>query len=127
MAELKYKARALKNPMTKAVAWYPVKVTYSNIGERDIIDYAVQNSNIERSVLEQAMIGLEEAINNFLTNGHNIQFWPLGSFFTAIRSKGSNTEKEVTAAKIKSLRIGFVASPQLKAEAQRALVKVRKA
>lgn len=127
MAELKYKPIARKNPVTKEVKWYAEKVTYSNIGEREIIDYAVQNSNIERSVIEQAMIGLEEAINNFLINGHNLQFWPLGSFYTTIRSLGALMPDEFTAKNIKRLNIVFVPSPWVKGNASRELVKVSRA
>lgn len=127
MAELKFKPIARKNPVTKEVKWYADKVTYSNIGEREIIDYAVQNSNIERSVIEQAMIGLEEAINNFLINGHNLQFWPLGSFYTTIRSEGTEIPGDFTAKNIKRLNIVFVPSPWVKGKASRELVKITRA
>lgn len=127
MAELKYKPIARKNPVTKEVKWYAEKVTYSNIGEREIIDYAVQNSNIERSVIEQAMIGLEEAINNFLINGHNLQFWPLGSFYTTIRSEGTVSPGDFNAKNIKRLNIVFVPSPLVKGNASRELVKITRA
>lgn len=127
MAELKFKPIARKNPVTKEVKWYAEKVTYSNIGEREIIDYAVQNSNVERSVIEQAMIGLEEAINNFLINGHNLQFWPLGSFYTTIRSLGAESPGDFNAKNIKRLNIVFVPSPLVKGNASRELVKITRA
>lgn len=122
MATIKFKVVPRKNPLNKIVKYYPQKLTYSNIGPNDVVDYAVQNSNIERSVIEQAMIGLEEAINNFLLNGHNIQFWPLGSFFTTITSRGASDPKEFKPSLIRKLRINFTPSPQLKKKCTRNMV-----
>lgn len=115
MPTLKYYITERENPVTRAKIYYAQKVTYSNIGEREVVDYAVQNSNIERSVIEQVMIGLEEAVNNFLLNGHNLQLWPLGSFFTTISSRSAESAEAFLPSNIKGVNIRFVPSPQLRA------------
>ena len=115
MPTLKYYVAERVNPVTRSKIFFAQKVTYSNIGEREVVDYAVQNSNIERSVLEQVMIGLEEAVNNFLLNGHNLQLWPLGSFFTTISSRSAGSAKAFLPSNIKGVNIRFVPSPQLRA------------
>ena len=115
MPTLKYYITERENPITRSKIYYAQKVTYSNIGEREVVDYAVQNSNIERSVIEQVMIGLEEAVNNFLLNGHNLQLWPLGSFFTTISSRSAESAEAFLPSNIKGVNIRFVPSPQLRA------------
>lgn len=114
MAKMRYYAIARKNPLDQSISYYATNKIYTNIGEQQIIDYAVQNSNVERSVIEQAMVGLEEAIYTFLCNGHNLQFWPLGSFRIVISGKGEITAAEVSASSITSARIVFLPSPLLK-------------
>lgn len=111
---MRYTAIARKNPVDKSVKYYPINKIYTNISAEAIVDYAVQNSNVERSVIEQAMVGLQEAIHTFLCNGHPLQFWPLGSFRISISGKGVPTAADVTAAQVKSARIVFVPSPLLK-------------
>lgn len=119
MAELAYEVVSCKNPQTKALGYRARVKTYSNIGEKEIIDYAVQNSNIERSVIEQVMYGLEEAIINFLLNGHNIQFWPLGCFYTTVHSRGTATPEAFTSANISGLHVVFRASPDIRKNADK--------
>lgn len=114
MPTIKYYIVERQNALTKTLQYYAQKITYSNIGEREIVDYAVQNSNVDRAVIEQVMMGLEEAVVNFLLNGHNLQFWPLGSFFTSISSRSSLSADTFTSANIKGVRINFVPSPMLK-------------
>lgn len=114
MGKLTYKLVQRKNPIDKTLKWYPQATRYTTIGKEEVLDLAVQNSNIERSVIETAMLALQEAITTFFVNGHNIQFWPLGSFFSTLKSKGSATENGFMASDIEKLRIRFVPGPLLK-------------
>lgn len=116
MAKMRFTAVPRKNPKDKSVAYYPIQKIYSNIGANDIVNYAVQNSNIDRGVLEQAMLGLEEAVFTFLCNGHNLQFWPLGSFRIGMHGRPAPTPEEVTAANIKQTRVIFTPSPLIKGD-----------
>lgn len=114
MAKMRYYAIARKSPVNKSISYYATNKIYTNINAEAVVDYAVQNSNIERSVIEQAMVGLQEGINTFLCNGHPLQFWPLGSFRITITGKGVSSPAEVTASTIKGARIVFVPSPLVK-------------
>lgn len=114
MAKIRYRIIPRKDPVTKVVGYGASAQSYSNIGKEAVLDYAVQNSNIERSVIEQVAIGLEEAIVNFLCNGHNLQFWPLGSFRMTINSKGSQEEAEFDSSLIQKTNVRFTPSPTLK-------------
>lgn len=114
MAKMRYYAIARKSPVDKSVSYYATNKIYTNINANAVVDYAVQNSNVERSVIEQAMVGLQEGINTFLCNGHPLQFWPLGSFRITISGKGVASPEEVTTSTIKHARIVFVPSPLVK-------------
>lgn len=114
MGKIRYTVIPRKDPITKQMGYVASAKTYSNIGKEAVLDYAVQNSNIERSVIEQVAIGLEEAIVNFLCNGHNIQFWPLGSFRMTISSFGAETEDKFLPAMIRRTFVRFVPAPSLK-------------
>ena len=113
---MRYYAIARKSPLDKSISYYATNKIYSNIDASAVVDYAVQNSNIERSVIEQAMVGLQEGVNTFLCNGHPLQFWPLGSFRISISGKAETTPEKVTAASIKGARIIFAPSPLLKGQ-----------
>ena len=116
MAKMRYYAIARKSPVDKSISYYATNKIYTNINAEAVVDYAVQNSNIDRSVIEQAMVGLQEGVNTFLCNGHPLQFWPLGSFRIVIsgKGKGVSSPEEVTASTIKHARIVFVPSPLVK-------------
>ena len=114
MAKMRYYAIARKSPVDKSISYYATNKIYTNINAEAVVDYAVQNSNIDRSVIEQAMVGLQEGVNTFLCNGHPLQFWPLGSFRITISGKGVSSPEKVTASTIKHARIVFVPSPLVK-------------
>lgn len=116
MAKMRYYAIARKSPVDNSISYYATNKIYTNINADAVVDYAVQNSNIDRSVIEQAMVGLQEGINTFLCNGHPLQFWPLGSFRITISGKGVASPEAVTASTIKHARIVFVPSPLVKGE-----------
>lgn len=123
----KYRSREHKNPITHTVKFYPEVVHYSNIGEEQLLDYAVLNSNIERSVIEQCMIAFEEAVETFLLNGHNLQFWPLGSFYTCLRGIGAERREDVQAKNVRWLTLAFVSAPHIKKMLNKQLITFVKA
>lgn len=119
MGTLRYKVVMRKNPMTKETLYYGALTQYSRISEKDIVDYAVQNSNMERATLETAMYGLEEAIKNFLLNGHNLQLTPLGTRGVYLSSRGTPTPEEFTSTCIRGAHIRFFPSPDLRRMTQK--------
>lgn len=124
MALIKYYAQAKKDRTRGTTSWYAtIQPIYSNINSDAVIDYAVMNSKIERSVLQQAAIGIANAVKNFVCNGHSVNLAPLGTFRPVITSVGSATAAEVSAANIRGVRIAF--SPGRGLSQMRKLVGVR--
>ena len=72
MGTLRYKVVKRRNPMTAAVSYGPRLLRYTLIKADDVVERAAQNSNIDRGLLEAAMVGFQEAVRNFIMNGHNL-------------------------------------------------------
>lgn len=117
MPKLQYYVKARKSPIDKSVKYYAQVRKYTTLSTREVLDLAAQNSNIDRGLIESVMYALQEAIVTFFTNGHNLQFWPLGSFFSTLKSKGAETAQAFQASDIESLRVRFVPGPLLKMSA----------
>ncbi len=122
MSKIKFSVIKRKNPQdpTADAKFYPIVKPYGNISKEDIIERAVLNSNIDQAVIESVMVGLGEAFENFLLNGHNIQAWPLGSFNIRVSSNiyasAQELEKAGADTAVRKIRIRFMPSPALKNE-----------
>lgn len=114
MGTLRYKVVKRRNPMTAAVSYGPRLLRYTLIKADDVVERAAQNSNIDRGLLEAAMVGFQEAVRNFIMNGHNLQLFPLGSFCVSLLStEGTDTPEAVSARQIKGAHLWFRSSPTL--------------
>lgn len=114
MGTLRYKVVKRRSATTAAVFYGPCLLRYTLIKSNDVVERASQNSNIDRGLLESVMVGFQEAVRNFIMNGHNLQLFPLGSFCVSLTStEGVDTPEEVTARQIKSAHLWFRSSPTL--------------
>ena len=122
MSKIKFSVIKRKNPQDPAAEakFYPIVKPYGSISKEDIVERAVLNSNIDQAVIESVMVGLGEAFENFLLNGHNIQAWPLGSFNVRVSSNiyasAQELEKAGAETAVRKIRIRFMPSPALKNE-----------
>lgn len=114
MGALYYTVIPRKNPVNKEVKYYAQVKNYTPIDKNKIIELAEKNSNINRTILEAVFSAWERAMANYFTRGHNMQLWPLGSFYSTIKSRGASTPDNFSAGNIKGLKMNFVASPALK-------------
>lgn len=117
---IKYGVVKRKNPMNSEAApkFYPTVKLYGNVSEEDIIQLAAQNSNIDPGVLRSVMVGLSEAFENYLYNGHSIDAYPLGCFNMRVSSNIYSTAEALQEAgvdkAVRTLRIRFLPSMLLK-------------
>lgn len=122
MSKVKFSVIKRKNPQdpTADGKFYPIVKSYGCISKEDVIERAVLNSNIDQAVIESVMVGMGEAFENFLLNGHNIQAWPLGSFNVRVSSNiyasTEELEKAGVDAAVRKIRIRYLPSPSLKNE-----------
>lgn len=120
MGRLYYTLVPKKNPINKEVKYYAVVKNYTPVSKTQVIELAEKNSNINRTVLEAVWKAWQRAMANYFTRGHNVQLWPLGSFYGVLKSSGALSADEFSASHIKSYKMAFVASPQLKRAALKA-------
>jgi len=117
MGSIYYSVVARKNPVNKEIKFYAKTLLGTPVTQEELLDLAAKNSQIHRSTLEAVFYAWQRAVANYFMRGHNIQLYPLGSFFSTIRSNGANTQQGFTANLIRGLHINFVPSPELKLEA----------
>ncbi|MBP3774872.1 MAG: hypothetical protein ILA34_05945 [Bacteroidaceae bacterium] len=107
MGNIGFYAMERKSPKDGTKKWYATIKNYTPIDGQAVIAYAVENSHVDRAVIEAAMAGLTQVIQSFLLNGHNLTVDGLGCFFISNKSKGSEQSKDVTADSVKRLYIRF--------------------
>lgn len=117
MGSIYYSLVAKKNPINKEIKFYAKTLLGTPVTQEELLDLAAKNSQIHRSTLEAVFYAWLRAIANYFMRGHNIQLYPLGSFFSTIRSKGAPALDSFSANYIRGLHINFVPSPELKLEA----------
>ena len=66
---------------------------YSRIEAEDLISYASQNSGINRGQLAASLYAFQQTFEDFLCNGHSVEFPALGSFRFSVRAHASDTRE----------------------------------
>lgn len=87
---------------------------YSRISAREVVEYAAQNSGINPGQLMAAMYALEQSFQNFLCNGHSVEFAELGTFRISVQATMADTADQAGAAAVHGRRILYLPSVQLK-------------
>lgn len=89
-------------------------VQYSRIEDKDLAEYCVKNSYVPKAYVTSAVVAVEEAIENFLLNGHSISLGNIGTFFLSCESSVAPTAAEAGLKQFKNLRINFKPSVSLR-------------
>ena len=107
MGNIGFYAVERKSPKDGSKQWYATLKNYTPVSKQEVIDYAVENSNVDRSVIESAMAGLTQVIQTFLLNGHNLTVDGMGCFFVTNSSKGSEQSSDVSGDSVTKVHIRF--------------------
>lgn len=91
---------------------------YKRIESEDFYDLLVENTQIPRAVVIQAVSAISKTITNFVLNGHAVEIAGLGRFSAKCSSKGVATKKEASALQLKKLSLRFTPCARLKAAAE---------
>ena len=65
---------------TTGMAYVLRPVRYTTMNAEDIINYCSANSIVPKAYLSASMIAIAQCIENFLLNGHSVEFPNLGIF-----------------------------------------------
>ena len=84
------------------------------ISENDLNELISQDSQIERSEVAVITDAICKQIKELVCNGHSIKVGTLGTFSLGLKSKAAETDKLVSAQRVKSARLLLRASQDLK-------------
>lgn len=103
--------------VSKAYVLRPIR--YSTMSSSDILDYCVKNSLVPKAYLSASMVALAECIENFLLNGHSVEFPNLGIFSLSSLGISESDLKKTGVAQLHKLRVRFLPCRQLRTVIER--------
>lgn len=90
-------------------------VSFSNIGNDQIVEYLAANSGINKPLAIAAVSALRSVFVNYLMNGHTVQIPQLGTFSLSAKCRYVNDEEDADGRCIKRLKIRFTPKNTIKA------------
>ena len=103
---------------TTGLAYVLRPVRYTTMNAEDIINYCVANSVVPKAYLSAAMVAIAQCIENFLLNGHSVEFPNLGIFSLTSSGISEADINKVGMEQLHKLNVRFLPCPQLKAEVE---------
>jgi predicted histone-like DNA-binding protein len=94
--------------------WYPVLKSTGLVKEREVAKQLADETTLNPREAEMAVGQLMKVVTKLLLNGNTVQLGELGSFRLTAKTEASNKKEEVTAQKIKKVRVRFSESTDLK-------------
>lgn len=103
--------------VSKAYVLRPIR--YSTMNSNDILDYCVKNSIVPKAYISASMVALSQCIENFLLNGHSVEFPNLGIFSLSSLGISESDLKKTGVAQLHKLRVRFLPCRQLRTVIER--------
>ena len=103
---------------TTGLAYVLRPVRYTTMGSEDIVNYCVANSIVPKAYLSASMVALSQCIENFLLNGHSVEFPNLGIFSLTSSGISEADINKVGIEQLHKLNVRFLPCTQLKAEVE---------
>ncbi len=103
---------------TTGLAYVLRPVRYTTMNAEDIVNYCVANSVVPKAYLSASMVALAQCIENFLLNGHSVEFPNLGIFSLTSSGISEADINKVGMEQLHKLNVRFLPCPQLKAEVE---------
>lgn len=106
---MKFKAVEKVNPLKphEPKKWYAQIVTGDEVSMDEIVKEIEKFSALSEPDIRGVIIGLENVVQNKLSEGRIVRFDRLGSLYPSLSSSPSEKEEEVTEANIKSVKVNF--------------------
>ena len=103
---------------TTGLAYVLRPVRYTTMNAEDIISYCAANSIVPKAYLSASMVAIAQCIENFLLNGHSVEFPNLGIFSLTSSGISEADINKVGIEQLHKLNVRFLPCPQLKAEVE---------
>lgn len=94
---------------------FPTVLTFSNIGNEQLVEYLAINSGINKGLAIAAVNALRNVFDNYLLNGHTVQIPQLGTFSLSAKCKLADKEKDAGAKCIQRVKIRYTPKTTVKA------------
>ena len=94
---------------------FPTVLTFSNIGNEQLVEYLAINSGINKGLAIAAVNALRNVFDNYLLNGHTVQIPQLGTFSLSAKCKLADKEKDAGAKCIQRVKISYTPKTTVKA------------
>lgn len=106
---MKFKAVEKVNPLKphEPKKWYAQIVTGDEVSMDEIVKEIEKFSALSEPDIRGVIIGLENVVQNKLSEGRIVRFDRLGSLYPSLSSSPSEKEEEVTEVNIKSVKVNF--------------------
>lgn len=91
-------------------------VRYTTMKSDDIVNYCAANSIVPKAYLSASMVALSQCIENFLLNGHSVEFPNLGIFSLSSRGISEQDVTKTGIAQLNKLNVRFLPCTKLKTE-----------
>lgn len=105
-----YKKQMRANPQQpgEPKKCYPHIITIGkSVSEELIVHQIKELSSLSKGDIQSVMTNFFDVVKTNLYSGHSVNIRNFGIFSLSAKTEGSDTEKECTAKKIKSVRINF--------------------
>ena len=103
---------------TTSPAYVLRPVRYTTMNADDIISYCSANSIVPKAYLSASMVAIAQCIENFLLNGHSVEFPNLGIFSLTSSGISEADINKVGMEQLHKLNVRFLPCQQLKAEVE---------
>lgn len=102
----------------KSNAYVLRPVRYTTMNSNDIVNYCAANSIVPKAYLSASMVALAQCIENFLLNGHSVEFPNLGIFSLSSRGISETDVNKAGIAQLNKLNVRFLPCTQLKTQVE---------
>lgn len=109
-----YVIKPKKNPITKAVKYYPQIAPVRPVTLDDIARRIEKRSTVASSDCKAVLDALQFEIKEALASGNSVRLGDLGSFRTTLQGVGSDTAADVKASSVRKINVRFTSGTWLK-------------
>ena len=89
-------------------------VRYSTIPWEDIVKFACENSGIPKAQMAAFSYAITQQVEQFILNGHSLEFGTLGTWYLSAKAKGMEDAKEAGADAVESISLKFRQSKRMR-------------
>lgn len=100
--------------------WYGVQKSMKKMTESEVAELVADETTLNPAEALMAIRQLRKVVQRTLLGGQSVQLGDWGSFNVRVSTTGAETQKGLTAANVRNVRINFQPGSELKAAMQKA-------